>query len=329
MIIAEILIDFLLLVNILKFKKIDFKHFISAQTIFLGIIFLLVIDQLLIFHPKGAFFGNPFRLQGLFLLFHLLVFSFISRKLVIPKGNFIYFSALVYLFLGTVILGFNENNRAFGTLGEPNALAATALFIWPFVYFKGGRKSKIVSFLACLLVIFLSGSRAGLVGFIIEAIFISLLKIPKLSIPKATLIGLTLILLALFLPFTESGGWFENRSQIWQTATVAGFQSPVIGHGFGNIQNPIHLAAIKLNNNVQYQVVDSAHNFLLDFWIQGGTVAVISMLLLIFLAISALVKAKRIIELTAFLGLLTAMLFNPVSVVNLLAFWWLIGQGES
>lgn len=138
-------------------------------------------------------------------------------------------------------------------------------------------------------------------------------------------LGYFLLLLALFLPFQESFGFFENRSDIWQTAIAAGFKSPVIGHGFGNIQEPMRETAVELNNNVQYQVVDSAHNFLLDFWIQGGTVGLAAVLILIYLTIKSFIRHKKIIELTAFLGLMTAMLFNPVSVVNLLAFWWLIG----
>lgn len=326
-IIAEILIDLLLLVNILKFKKADFKYFITPQTIFLGIIFLLAVDQLLIFHPKGAFFGNPFRLQGIFLLLHLLIFSFISRNISLPSGGskFFYFFSFTFLIMGTIILGFNENNRAFGTLGEPNALAATALFIWPFVFFKGQRSVKIASFLLCLVIIYLSGSRAGLVGFMIEIVFIVLTQALKLSLLKTAFISLVLVFLALFLPFAENSGWFENRGQIWQTAITAGLKSPIIGYGFGNIQDPIRQTAAELNNNVQYQIVDSAHNFLLDFWIQGGAVAVISILLLILLSIQGMIIHKREIELVAFFGLITAMLFNPVSVVNLLAFWWLIG----
>lgn len=324
-VIAEIVINLLFLIAIFKFKKIRFKSFISPHNIFLGIILLLSLDQLLLFHPPGAFFGNPFRLQGLFLLLHLLIFSFLAPRIAMPlrESKLLYPLALVLLGMGAVILGFNENNRAFGTLGEPNALAATALFIWPFVYFKAGKWLKIISLTLLLIIIFLSGSRAGLVGFIIEAIFLGLSV--KLNLAKAALIATSLILLTLLLPFTENSGWFEVRSEIWQTAVIAGMSAPVIGHGFGNIQDPIRQTAISLNNNVQYQVVDSAHNFLLDFWIQGGAVGLSAILILIYLTLQSFLRHKKIIELTAFLGLTVVMLFNPVSVVNLLAFWWLIG----
>lgn len=324
-IIAEVLIDLLLLIALFKFKKADFKSLISSHSIFLGMLLLLSLDQFFLFHPPGAFFGNPFRLQGLFLFLHLLVFCFLAAKIAMPvrESKLLYPLALVLLGMGTVILGFNENNRAFGTLGEPNALAATALFIWPFVYFKAGKWLKITSLALLLMIIFLSGSRAGLTAFIIEAVLIVLYS--RLDLAKTVSIAIAAILLALFLPFQESAGFFENRSDIWQTAIAAGFKSPVIGHGFGNVQDPIRQTAILLNNNVQYQVVDSAHNFLLDFWIQGGAVGLTAILILIYLTLQGFVRHKKIIELTAFLGLMTVMLFNPVSVVNLLAFWWLIG----
>ncbi|MCR4305780.1 MAG: O-antigen ligase family protein, partial [Candidatus Daviesbacteria bacterium] len=192
--------------------------------------------------------------------------------------------------------------------------------------FKSRKLTKFAAAAVALLLIFLSGSRAGLIGFGIEMAFIWLTTL-RVSILKSVTISIILILLALFLPFIEGGGWFENRGQIWQTALQAGLESPILGQGFGNIQDPIRKAAIKLNNPVQYQVVDSAHNFILDWWIQGGIVGVISLLTLIFLSIQGFTRHKRVLEATALLGVVATMLFNPLSVVNLLAFWWLLGQG--
>jgi len=146
------------------------------------------------------------------------------------------------------------------------------------------------------------------------------------------LVDISLVLLIIFsmiLPLVEGGGWFENRSQIWQTALYAGLKSPVLGQGFGNIQATINETARILNNPAQYAVIDSSHNFILDLWIQGGIVALIAIISLIFLSVQGLSKHKKTMEMTAFFGLITAMLFNPVSVVNLLAFWWILGQGFS
>ncbi len=326
-IIAEAVIDLLIIIRLIHFKKIPFKHLFTSQTLLLSIILLLSLDQVLLFHPHDSFFGNPFRLQGLFLFLHLAVFSFISKDILlshIPKA--LYYLSFIFLFLATVILGVNPNYRAFGTLGEPNALAATTLFLLPFVFFRGNNITKIASFASALLIIILSGSRAGLVGLSIESLFLALIYF-KITCFKSVSISSVFILLSLILPLIEGGGWFENRSQIWQTALQAGLQSPILGNGFGNIQNPIHQNSLKLDNQIQYQVVDSSHNFVLDLWIQSGIVGIISIITLICLSFHGLIKQRRKLELTAFLGIITAMLFNPVSVVNLVAFWWLIGQG--
>lgn len=327
-IVAEIVIDTILLIKILRLKKLQWKGLFSSQLIFIGLLFILSLDTQLLFHPQGAFFGNIFRLQGQFLFWHLLLFSLISEDIKIDQNpKFLYYLSFICFFFGTIILGVNENNRAFGTLGEPNALATTALFILPFIWFYSKKLYRIVWLIGSLIIILLSGSRAGLIGLIIEVLFIFLISKLKISHLKAVTICILIILSTLILPFIDNKGWFENRADIWQTSFNGGLESPLIGHGFGNIQNIIHQSAGRLNNNVMYQVVDSSHNFLLDYWLEGGIVGVVCILFLIGLSIHGLILTKRTLELTAFLGVITAMLFNPVSVVNLLAFWWLIGQG--
>lgn len=327
-VLAEIVIDLILLIKIINFKKKPLKNLINTQIIFTALLFILSLDQRFLFNPAGSFFGNEFRLQGVFLFWHLLLFSIISKSILIDQRiKSLIPLSFICLVIATIILGVNNNNRAFATLGEPNALATTAVFFFPFVFFNYSNRVKIISFITTLAVILLSGSRAGLTALMIEVFFLLLISKFKFSIKKAVLISFCLIALTCLLPFIQNYSWFENRGLVWQTAFQAGFKSPILGQGFGNIQNSIHGTAVKLGNTVAYQVVDSSHNFLLDFWIQGGLVGLICILCLIGLAIYNFSVHKKTLELTAFLGLITAMLFNPVSVVNLLAFWWLIGQG--
>lgn len=325
---AEVAIDFLFLITIFRFRKKVLKRLVNPQIIFIGMLFILSLDTQLLFKPQGAFFGNVFRLQGQFLFWHLLLFFIISKDIKLDKiSKSFYYLSFIGLVLSTVILGVNENRRAFGTLGEPNALAATVLFIFPFVFFNF-KKLGVISLISTFMLLLLTGSMAGIIGFAIEVFFIALIQLFKISVLKSFLICLMLVIFSLLTPFFDTKGWFENRAEIWQTAFFAGFDSPLIGHGFGNIQEAIKQSSVSLNNNVQYQIVDSSHNFLLDFWIQGGLVAVVSILILIFLTIQKFIHSHKILETTAFLGLVTAMMFNPVSVVNLVAFWWLIGQGQ-
>ncbi|MBI2597096.1 O-antigen ligase family protein [Candidatus Daviesbacteria bacterium] len=327
-ILTEAVINTLLFLKIINFKKPQLKQFINPQIIFVGILFILSLDTSLLFKSAGAFFGNAFRLQGQFLFMSLLLFSLMTKNIQLDQiPKFLYQLSLLFLFMGTVILGSFEG-RAFGTLGEPNALAATALFIFPFTWSHCRRLIRFLTLVATCTLILLSGSRAGLIGLIIEVVFIILIRV-KTSTLKATIICILLMMLSLTLPVAATPRLFENRAEIWQTALMAGLKSPFIGHGFGSIQKIIHKEAVSLNNNVQYQIVDSAHNFLLDFWIQGGLVGVVSISLLIYLAFQRFIQHKKLLETTALLGLMTAMLFNPLSVVNLLAFWWLIGYNNN
>lgn len=325
--IAEIVIDLILIIKLIQFKKIDFKKIFTPQFIIVGILFLLSLGTQVLFHPTGAFLGNVYRLQGLLLFWHLLLFSILSRYIKIPQNHkFIYHLSFIFLFLGTIILGVRDG-RAFGTLGEPNALAATALFMFPFVWFNSKSLFRPISLAATILIILLSGSRTGFIGFMLEALFILLTQLGRMSTLKSAFICFLIMGFSMFLPFLYTVDGFENRAEIWQTAFIAGLSSPAVGLGFGNIEAAIHTSGVSLNNHIRYQIVDSSHNFLLDFWIQGGLVGLFSILILIILSVHNLALSKRNLELTAFLGITTAMLFNPLSVVNLLAFWWLIGQG--
>ena len=275
-----------------------------------------------------SFFGNPFRLQGIFLFWHLLVFSLISSNIKLSQNSsFLAFFSLAVLSLSALILGGDINGRAFGTLGEANNLAGASLFLWPFLIFSKSKFFKITGTIFLGWIILSSGSRSGLIAFVIQIAFLLLLG--RFSFKFASLISLIIVACSLILPFAEEGGWYGNRTEVWQTALVSGSLSPIWGHGFGNISSPLHQASQLLGNNIQYQFVDSSHNILLDFWIQGGLVGVSCLILLLWGTVRGLIKHQAKLELTAFLAVLTMLLFNPASVVILIYFWWLIGRGFS
>ncbi len=325
---AEVAIEILIL---LFFLKINISSFLKNHKLqiylVLGLIFLSLI-HLIISPSPTSFFGNEFRLQGVFLLWHFLVFSLVSSNIEIKSiPNYIYPISLTVLLLVTIILGGNENGRAFGTLGEPNSLAATAIFFLPFLIFIHKKLIKISGFIVALIIIFLSGSRSGLIAYSLETVFILSTQIFKVSIIKTFSLSFILLILSLSLPLIEGGGWFENRSQIWQTSFLAGMKSPILGNGFGNIHDSIRMTSLSLNNTIQYQFVDSTHNIFLDFWVQGGILGLALFVLLLLFSIKNLITQSRTLELTVLLGLLAVMSFNPASVATLIAFWWIIGRG--
>ena len=331
-ILAEILIELLLIFTLFRYPLSKLKASLIRFWPLLGLLLLTTAD-LILYPSPTSFFGNSFRLQGIFLLWHLMFFSFLSVNIGLDqKLKLIYPVSLVALFLGTLILGGNDAQRAIGTLGEPNALAACVIFIWPFAFLIPPSSKKVYKLLIILIslaIILLSGSRSGLLAILIQLVFIALTKFKPQSLGKFTLVALILIAASLILPVKEGGGWYENRSEVWTTATSAGLQSPILGWGFGNLEYALKQASSLLGNNIRYQYVDSSHNFLLDYWVQGGVLGASLILIIITLSLKGLIKKRNRLLISAFVGVLTVMSFNPVSVVTLLAFWFLIGQGLS
>jgi O-antigen ligase len=119
---------------------------------------------------------------------------------------------------------------------------------------------------------------------------------------------------------------FEDRAQIWQVSLAAGSRSPFFGTGIESVQNRIAAMSKKLNANIQYQTVDSAHNIFLDFWIWGGGTGLVLLICLVILTLWNLTRKKMVIETAVMIGLLAVLSFNPTTVSVLAAFWWIIGR---
>ncbi|MDO8657743.1 MAG: O-antigen ligase family protein [Candidatus Levybacteria bacterium] len=330
-ILAEFSIALLLLLYFFKQKTFNFNIKNRKYWPFL-LIFILTIIDLIFFRTSSPFLGNSFRLQGIFLLWNLLAFALLSSSIpttAIPRN--MYLISLPLLLISTLFLGGNESGRAVGTLGEPNSLAAVAVFLWPFLFFSNQKFKKIPLHFPALviagIIIFLSGSRSGLIALIIQLIFIIFYKYIKLSLVKSAIICLLLILASLVLPFLEKGGIFENRTEVWKTAVITGFNNPILGNGFGNITESLKNTSLRINNNIKYQFVDSSHSFILDWWVQGGIPGALLILFLIAQTLKNFISGSKKLELICFLGVVTSMLFNPVGICVLIAFWWLIGQG--
>jgi hypothetical protein len=329
-IIAEILIETLLFIRLIHPKSFGFRKFHKQQIILVGLFSVLIIIDSIIFKSSTNIFGNPFRLQGVLLLCHLLVFSLLSSIIKLKIPGFVPITSLFLLVITTLFIGTNINSRFFGPLGEPNALAATAILIFPFIFFYQKLPYKIIGLLLTISVIVLSGSRSGMIAISIQILFLVLSCKTKISLSKIFLICLSFVVLSLSLPFFENhSGIYENRLTVWQTALSAGLKSSIIGSGFGAVESTIHSAALNLNNAVRVQVVDSSHNFILDFFIQGGIIGLLILGSLLFLSTKNLILSSKKMELAVLLGLMTAMSFNPASIVTLIGFWWTVGQGFS
>src|SRR5262249_23941748 len=147
---------------------------------------------------------------------------------------------------GALSQGQMVSGRSYGFLGEPNALAAQAIFFWPFVVLgikiKGlSLRDKLRQVMIIVLtlsmrgaVLFLAGSRSAILAFIMQIVFCVTsfssqgvgTKHPRrvlgLHVGKIVGVGGVVVLLAIGLaqPILQKGGGVENRHDIWHAAYV-------------------------------------------------------------------------------------------------------------
>lgn len=177
-----------------------------------------------------------------------------------------------------------------------------------------------------LFVLIASGSRSAFIALLIQLTFLFSKKVLHQPYQNTIVLTFSLLFLSLTFPFFMNESEYENRAEIWKTAVIAGLQSPVIGHGFGNIQQTMHATSLVLNNKLIGYIVDSTHNIFLDFWVQSGALGIILFVVILFYTTTAFVLRKNDKAVVILLGIIATMSFNPVSVVTLLQLWWIIGH---
>src|SRR5258708_7820029 len=171
--------------------------------------------------------------------------------------------------------------------------------------------------------------RSGMIAIGIELVFIFLSqskKVFSLSLKTCVAICLSLYVASYAFPFFEHVQ-YENRAEVWQSALYAGMINPGLGQGFGNTEIALHNAAAGIDLPIQYYYVDSSHNIFLDWWVESGVIGLSILLIIVYLTFAAFIKQNKKRELVLLLGMLTVLSFNPASIVGLLGFWWIIGQG--
>src|SRR5258705_12680635 len=89
---AEIGVIILLLVTIFT-NKTSFK-LSKAQIALYGAIIALTVIDLLFFKTNISFFGNQFRMQGIFLLWILILFSILAQNISFKKIPWFIYSML-------------------------------------------------------------------------------------------------------------------------------------------------------------------------------------------------------------------------------------------
>ncbi|CAN5198469.1 hypothetical protein BH11PAT1_BH11PAT1_7040 [soil metagenome] len=308
-------------------------HFSTPLRIFLLGGVILSITTLVFSYSSTVLFNNPIRMQGLFLqgIFFLWVIISVASSLTF---RFLPFVSLGILSLSSIFLVDLTTGRAVGLLGEPNSLGGVAVILFVCAFFalskqKGKWLYQSAGAICCLLTIFLSGSRSALLAFLLACLLIFVMVFKKTAYRAATGISLLFLCLTLSLPFFNTNDSWENRIQVWQTALVAGWSRPVFGNGIGNTTASLKLASQRLQNPIQYQYVDSSHNIMLDWWVQGGVLGLGILLYAFVISFQTFIQKQMLREFILLWTLIIILSFNPVSVSILAIFWWCIGRGFS
>lgn len=330
----QVLVVYSLIAGKFRLRKVNPLLFAVVMALFLLSLYHLLVN------PSGKnLFGNIFRLQGTILFWHFLILTLITQNIYFRlTEKYIYLGSFLAVIAGALVFGTNRAGRWIGSLGEPNALGAVVVFIFPLVFLNF--KSvwiRVIGVIGVIGVINFTESKSALIALGLELVFLGLIKVFKGKFQPAVIICSVLLVLSLILPILEreyfiktntnpSAYRFEDRAEIWRVSAIAGLDSPIFGSGLDSIQSQIHKTARNLNFNAQYQIIDSSHNIFLDFWLWGGALGTGLLGILGVLGVKQMIQKKMILELTVFIGLLTVLSFNPTTVSILAGFWWIIGR---
>lgn len=322
----------LILTIIILFQ--NFHDLISPKNPSFIAFFLLT--SLSIYHflyDNSLLWGNEYRPQGTLVYVSLFLLFLIARKLPfnLSFASKVASFVLPILLIFTVLIGPRASFRFIGPLGESNALGAVVLFLFPFTTnIIKNNKLKFLSIFSALALILMCGSRIALLAFVAEILILYLRRFHLIFILGIIITSL-IFAFSVILPFLprqipkDLSLRFENRAEIWTVSYLAGFDSPILGQGFGSMDSSIKQKAWQINNFIKYQPVDSAHNLILNWWIMTGLVGVSTLLILLATSFRNLYQQKNWVFFSILIGLLMIQLFNPVSIVTLIHFWWLLG----
>lgn len=324
-ILAQIAIELLIVCCLLQKKTPNLQKL--ALVGFL-VLFTASLLSMFLFPTPIAFFGNQFRLQGLFLFWHLLLFSLFAKHYLLQKVS----PKFLVLFLlvqvgGVFFFGANDAGRAYGFLGEPNALASVAVFALPLLFINRGKRVFIsLGVVLAAIILLTSGSRSGVIAAFLEMLFLFLAqKFPKRVVP---IFICSALLFAAFLSITFFySDPHESRVEIWHAALLAFIAHPVIGGGVGNAEVLLHQGSLQFASFLSARYVDSSHNIFLDVLIQLGIIGFLAFLSLLVISFRTFIKSKNIVSTSILIGMIVVLSFNPGSVWELVVLWYLIGSG--
>lgn len=284
-------------------------------TVFLAFLTLSTFYSL---SPLMSFWGSDSHHQGLILYLAIFLLSFYAILLQPDKKEFFRYFLLPLLVVGAVQSAFSiiqyfkpdflfsdlelsaYPNRSFGTFGQPNYLARILLFPFfiSFYYFiYSFRKWKKALFCLLFILIFFgilaTKSRAGLIGLFFGLFLFTIVRAANWKQIILTFLGTILlgasISFIFYNYFTERGESADIRLYIWRNfPQISKEINPILGAGLESQEMVLEkIEDPQLFEAINYNVLDRAHNEIIDFIMQIGFVGAIFYLLFIGFALAS------------------------------------------
>jgi len=245
-----------------------------------------------------------------------------------------------------------NGRESIGTLGSPNFLGTYLAMSMPFFYlnFKNSdtktvkRFFWIIASVIAITAIIFTASRGALFGLTTGVVFYSTIKNKKfLIIPLIFAIVIFLAnifsqnslikdskILSRFTVNEENAGSIKSRLLIWPATIKMIIQKPLFGYGQENFKEAFSAYAPKelLMTERFTDVIDRAHNEILDTMANSGIFGLLAYLSMFFYMIFLGIKSKSeisILSSTALISLFSANMFGFSTTVHNMLFWTFAG----
>lgn len=298
-----------------------------------------------------SFWGNYYRDDGLFTLFHLAAFSVLvavlwKKRLVetsafaLGAGAVLVSILSILAFLRTSVFGSDGHWGGVGaTFGQPKFLSGYLLAAMPFTAFLARKKFYWTAGLALqITAIFLTKSLGGIFGTAIFFLLVGYL-LKKFSIKPAAVLILAAFLGSLAFYFllhsravarNELG--YQSRSEILTRGFEGFLKKPFLGWGWANFDYAFEAGGGNYNKKAY---VDKAHSHILEILSTTGVIG-----FLIYLSMLGFTLKKLLPNLgqtftwnkALFVSLLLFIFHSQTNVISIneeFLFWLILGIASS
>lgn len=253
------------------------------------------------------------------------------------------------------------NDRIIGTFGNPNFLGGYLTMLLPFILFNFAKRGlKILLIFFILSAVFFTDSRSAILALAFLTFIYGARLLFRLNLSKIIIIPIIVLVIGGAIGFTYSfihrsdnvllktaikergcpeswpqeypgkiitdiykkdvfGGreaLCDNRLLMWAVTLEALGKKPLLGFGQENLE--LAIPAGKMHK------IDNAHNIFLETAASSG---IFGLLLYIAIITYFLKKASVDIKLAIIVFLITAQ-FNPLSIAQIVLFWFLLGISD-